>query len=282
MDPDTGIPEPEPSVFNYVLSFLLVGVAWGFTTPFIRRAAADFNARQEKANKPNYSGRGRSHSQEPETVFTDAGEEQELLSRGAQDSDSDEEGVRRRSTSSSDVNRKPKAAGADTGLDGGIAGQSGSGGTSEAREGSADEEQDDLPSPAWRRGAPVKQSWLRTKIVSIFWTVVNLLRTPAYAIPLVINLTGSIWFFLLVGKHGRCHFLAFLASDAVALRVELLTRYYVELSLTVPLANSSAFLFTVLGEWYVDRKVIAKETWLGMGLVLGGIALCVHSKNQAS
>lgn len=50
----------------------------------------------------------------------------------------------------------------------------------------------------------------------------------------------------------------------------------------MPLANSSAFLFTVLGEWYVDRKVIAKETWLGMGLVLGGIALCVHSKDQAS
>jgi hypothetical protein len=31
---------------------------------------------------------------------------------------------------------------------------------------------------------------------------VNMLRTPAYSIPLVINLTGSIWFFLLVGKHG--------------------------------------------------------------------------------
>lgn len=53
-----------------------------------------------------------------------------------------------------------------------------------------------------------------------------------------------------------------------------------ELSLTVPLANSSAFLFTVLGEWYVERKVIAKETWLGLFLVLGGIAVCVHSKNQ--
>jgi len=52
----------------------------------------------------------------------------------------------------------------------------------------------------------------------------------------------------------------------------------IELSLTVPLANSSAFLFTVLGEWYVERKMIAKETWLGMGLVLGGIALCVQSK----
>ncbi|CAI7605907.1 unnamed protein product [Penicillium glandicola] len=260
MDPDASIPgEPAPSVFNYVLSFLLVGVAWGFTTPFIRRAAADFNARQEKqGNESNSTVRGRGRSQDsPETGFTDAGEEQELLSRDEQDSDSgNEDGVRRRSTSSSDVNRKPKAAGADTQLDGGISEQSGSHDTTGDREGGADEEQDDLLTPAWRRGAPVKRSWLRAKIFSVFWTVVNLLRTPAYAIPLVINLTGSIWFFLLVGKH--------------------------ELSLTVPLANSSAFLFTVLGEWYVDRKVIAKQTWLGMGLVLGGIALCVHSKNQAS
>ncbi|KAG0154233.1 hypothetical protein PDIDSM_1613 [Penicillium digitatum] len=259
MDPDAGIPiEPEPSVFNYVLSFLLVGVAWGFTTPFIRRAAADFNARQEKqATELNLSGREQGHPHDsPETGFTDAGEEQELLSReeGARGS-SDEEGVRRRSTSISDVNRKPKTTDEDIGLDDGVAEQSGSH-DGEGREGGVDEGQDGLPTPAWRRGAPVKQSWLWAKVVTIFWTVANLLRTPAYAIPLVINLTGSIWFFLLVGKH--------------------------ELSLTVPLANSSAFLFTVLVEWYVERKVIAKETWLGMGLVLGGIALCVHSKNQAS
>lgn len=39
-----------------------------------------------------------------------------------------------------------------------------------------------------------------------------------------------------------------------------------------------AFLFTVLGEWYVEKKGIARETWLGMFLVLGGIALCVQSK----
>ena len=31
----------------------------------------------------------------------------------------------------------------------------------------------------------------------------------------------------------------------------------VELSLTVPITNSMAFLFTVLGEWYVEGKVIS-------------------------
>jgi hypothetical protein len=67
----------------------------------------------------------------------------------------------------------------------------------------------------------------------------------------------------------------------------------------VPITNSLAFLFTVLGEWWAEKKVITKgkfyvrvyfgsfsnwlllgtDTWIGMALVLGGIALCVHSKN---
>ncbi|KAJ5780776.1 hypothetical protein N7457_005936 [Penicillium paradoxum] len=169
----------------------------GLHTPFIRRAAADFNARQEKQARNLAPERGRARSQDsPETGFTDAGEEQELLSR---EEDSDPEGVRRRSTSSSAPNRKAQNTSASAGLEEGGSSPSGL----DTAEGGIDGDEDNLPMPAWRRGAPVKQSWLRTKIVSVFWTVINLLRTPAYAIPLVINLTGSIWFFLLVGKHGR-------------------------------------------------------------------------------
>jgi hypothetical protein len=68
-----------------------------------------------------------------------------------------------------------------------------------------------------------------------------------------------------------------------------------ELSLTVPITNSLAFLFTVLGDWWVDRKVISRgnsyikramallliitDTWIGMTLSLCGIALCVQSKS---
>ncbi|EER25624.1 hypothetical protein D8B26_000059 [Coccidioides posadasii str. Silveira] len=161
MDPDAAPPDTAPSAFNYILSFLLVGIAWGFTTPFIRRAAVEFNARNEQKTQVGRDvGGGR-------------------MTRGG--------------------------------------------------------------------------SWIKRKLTSLFWTVVNLLRTPGYAVPLLLNLSGSVWFFLLVGKH--------------------------ELSLTVPITNSMAFLFTVVGEWYVEGKVISKQTWLGMLLVLSGIALCVHSKN---
>ncbi|KFY14256.1 hypothetical protein V492_02739 [Pseudogymnoascus sp. VKM F-4246] len=32
-------PAPAPPIGNYILGFLLIGLAWGFTTPFIRAAA---------------------------------------------------------------------------------------------------------------------------------------------------------------------------------------------------------------------------------------------------
>lgn len=150
---DSEPPVPPPSLFRETLGFLLVGMAWGLTTPFIRRAAINLSAHPSSSS--NQSG----------------------------------------------------------------------------------------------------QSWIQAKISKAIWTVLNLLRTPAYAIPLVINLTGSIWFFLLVGK--------------------------AELSLTVPITNSLAFLFTVLGEWWAEGKVISRDTWIGMGFVLGGIALCVQSKTSS-
>lgn len=52
-----------------------------------------------------------------------------------------------------------------------------------------------------------------------------------------------------------------------------------ELSLTVPITNSLAFLFTVLGEYIAEGKLITRDTWVGMSLVCGGIALCVVSKS---
>ncbi|PYI19101.1 hypothetical protein BO99DRAFT_402932 [Aspergillus violaceofuscus CBS 115571] len=221
--PPAATPADQPPVLNYILSFLLVGVAWGFTTPFIRRAAADFNARQEART-------GVSPDEHDPTAT--ATQSSTLYNNNAPESGN--ETVPLNPIPSSDEPNHPSPDNDDNNNE------------------SASET--DLPppqQPVWMRQQSQK-SWLRTKLVAVLGTVVNLLRTPAYSVPLVVNLTGSIWFFLLVGKH--------------------------ELSLTVPLANSSAFLFTVLGEWYVERKGIARETWVGMALVLVGIAICVVSK----
>ncbi|KAK4063290.1 uncharacterized protein Triagg1_9556 [Trichoderma aggressivum f. europaeum] len=96
-------PTAQPPAINYVLSFILVGLAWGLTTPFIRRAA-------------------RTHKPAPHPL---------------------------------------------------------------------------LDSPA------VKQSWLRSTLYAAAFSVLDLLRNPRYAVPLVLNLTGSVWFFLLIGKAGE-------------------------------------------------------------------------------
>ncbi|KAK1770810.1 hypothetical protein QBC33DRAFT_555316 [Phialemonium atrogriseum] len=151
--PETSPPSPHPPAINYVVGFLMVGLAWGLTTPFIRRAA-------------------REHRPPAHPVLE-----------------------------------------------------------SEA----------------------VRSSRLRSRAYGAFFAVVDLLRNPRYAVPLLLNLTGSVWFFLLIGK--------------------------AELSLTVPIVNTLAFLFTVVGEWWVEKKVISREILVGMILSICGIALCVHSKS---
>ena len=91
-------PGPAPPIINYILGFLLVGIAWGLTTPFIRRAAKD---------------------------------------------------------------HQPPAH----------------------------------PVLATTHG-------IRLRIYTALFAVVDLLRNPRYAVPLLVNLTGSVWFFLLIGKAG--------------------------------------------------------------------------------
>ena len=115
--PDTSPPSP----FAYILSFLIVGLCWGFTTPFIRRAALTYST-------PTHPS------------ITDP-----------------------------------------------------------------------------------RRSWLTRQMAKAFFTVVGLLKRPAYAIPLLCNLTGSVWFFLLVGKAGedifyRCSLPCFVITGIRILR----------------------------------------------------------------
>ena len=101
MDPDPPPSIPQPSLLQWTLGYLLVGMAWGLTTPWIRKAAVSFK--------------------QPDRPFIDA--------------------------------------------------------------------------PG--------NGWLKKKILRALYTVLDLLRSPTYTLPLLINLTGSVWFFLLVGKAGQ-------------------------------------------------------------------------------
>lgn len=104
MSTETPDQQSGPSPFAYILSFLLVGVAWGFTTPFIRKAAV--------------------------------------------------------------THTSPSAATHPSAFD-------------------------------------PNRSFIARKTTLLFWTVVGLLRNPRYLVPLLVNLTGSVWFFLLVGQAGE-------------------------------------------------------------------------------
>ena len=90
-----------PATWRYVVGFLLVGCAWGLTTPFMRRAAVD--------QKPA----------PPRPALTDP----------------------------------------------------------------------QIP-------------WIQRKSLGVYYSISDLLGNPAYAVPLLLNATGSVWFFLLIGQAG--------------------------------------------------------------------------------
>ena len=46
-------------------------------------------------------------------------------------------------------------------------------------------------------------SWLKRKVLGIWYAVIGVLSRPAYAVPLLLNVTGSVWFFVLIGKAGE-------------------------------------------------------------------------------
>lgn len=45
-------------------------------------------------------------------------------------------------------------------------------------------------------------SWLKRQAALVVYAVGDLLGSPSYAVPLLLNITGSVWFFLLVGQAG--------------------------------------------------------------------------------
>lgn len=54
--------------------------------------------------------------------------------------------------------------------------------------------------------------WPKRKLLAIWYAVKDLLQNPKYAIPLLLNVTGSVWFFLLIGQAGMYFSFSFFLS----------------------------------------------------------------------
>ncbi|CAJ0766433.1 553_t:CDS:2, partial [Entrophospora sp. SA101] len=93
-------------------------------------------------------------------------------------------------------------------------------------------------------------NWLKQTVFEIIF----LFTRWQYILPLLLNLSGSIVYYYTLGQ-----------SD---------------LSLAIPITNSLTFIFTTLAASLIGEEIGSKETWIGMGLVVIGVGLCVDSKVQ--
>ncbi|XP_022313507.2 transmembrane protein 234 homolog [Crassostrea virginica] len=94
-----------------------------------------------------------------------------------------------------------------------------------------------------RENGKVRQFLMELKFLICNWK---------YIVPFVINQSGSVLYYLTLAS--------------------------AELSLAVPITNSLTFLFTILSGWCLGDKIRHWETYVGMLLVLAGVALCVSDK----
>ena len=63
-----------------------------------------------------------------------------------------------------------------------------------------------------------KVPWLRRKALSLWYAVIDLLRRPSYSVPLLLNLSGSLWFFLIVGQAGKPKIIAVSLKETITWR----------------------------------------------------------------
>ncbi|XP_061192024.1 transmembrane protein 234 homolog [Saccostrea echinata] len=73
-----------------------------------------------------------------------------------------------------------------------------------------------------------------------------------YLVPFLINQGGSVLYYITLAS--------------------------AELSLAVPITNSLTFLFTIISGRFLGDQIHHWETYVGMLLILAGVALCVSDK----
>lgn len=91
---------------------------------------------------------------------------------------------------------------------------------------------------------------------------------------------GKVWQFLMELKFlitNWKYIVPFLVNQCGSV-LYYLTLASAELSVAVPITNSLTFLFTIISGWFLGDKIRHWETYVGMLLVLAGVALCVSDK----
>lgn len=107
--------------------------------------------------------------------------------------------------------------------------------------------------PLMKKGsAGIEKISCSSRVVQLVMEVKFLALRWQYAVPFLLNQSGSLLYY-------------FTLSQA-------------DISLAVPIANSLTFLVTSLVSRLLGEKIHSNWTYVGMLLVLCGVALCVASK----
>ena len=107
--------------------------------------------------------------------------------------------------------------------------------------------------PLMKKGsAGIENISCSSRILQLVMEVKFLALRWQYAVPFLLNQSGSLLYYLTLSQ--------------------------ADISLAVPITNSLTFLITSLVSRLLGEKVHSNWTYVGMILVLSGVALCVASK----
>ncbi|VDI10812.1 Hypothetical predicted protein [Mytilus galloprovincialis] len=103
-----------------------------------------------------------------------------------------------------------------------------------------------------RESQGVERIKRNSKVKQILAELYFLFSNWKYCMAFLLNQSGSVLFYLTLAS--------------------------VELSLAVPVTNSLTFIFTMLSGHFLGEKIQSLETFIGVAMVVLGVALCVSNK----
>ena len=110
-----------------------------------------------------------------------------------------------------------------------------------------------ITNPLLKKGSVgIENIQQRGRLRQLFWEFTFLALQWQYAVPFVINQSGSVLYYVTIGQ--------------------------ADISLAVPITNSLTFLVTSIAGRMMGEKAPTNVTYFGVVLVLIGVSLCIGSK----